>query len=318
MKATSVIGHAPILSFFDAVQRAGRMGHAYCFVGPKHAGKRTVAEHLAAQLLATTPEALSRTPDYVYVARGVHEKTGKTKKDISVDDIRDLRRTLAGRPFAAPYRVAIIREADRMSASAANALLKTLEEPSAFAILFLLAEDDAALPETVRSRCQTIVFSPVPEQDITASLIARGCDPAQAELMARAAHGLPGLALRFFAEPEFWEEQQKEISRFFSLFGISFGEKRRALEDLFGDKTDHILARQKLKQVLSLWRLLLREVLLATYGQKEVQLFRAAAGKPLATRRALVIDAEIVRAQALLEQNIHPRLLVEHMLLQFP
>src|SRR3989338_5352991 len=85
-----VIGHAKILDFFDKVIANGNLSHAYCFVGPAQVGKCTVAKYLAAKLLKVAPEKLSTQPDFTLVKQELNEKTGKTKQNIDIDQIRDL------------------------------------------------------------------------------------------------------------------------------------------------------------------------------------------------------------------------------------
>ncbi len=217
----AIAGHGKIIDFFAKVIKNGRLSHAYCFVGPSEVGKKTVAEALSAEILQTGREKLAMHPDFFLVQQEFDEKADKTKKDISVKQIRDLRVQLSRGAFYNGYKVAIIDEAEKLNSEAANALLKTLEEPAGKTVLFLITKDEDRLPATIVSRCQLIHFLPVEERAVS-------------------------------------EWLKKEQERFDSLAGKSFFEKSALTEELLGDKKDHIATREKLQSILGIWRVQLR------------------------------------------------------------
>jgi len=296
-----VIGHAKILDFFDKVIANGNLSHAYCFVGPAQVGKCTVAKYLAAKLLKVAPEKLSTQPDFTLVKQELNEKTGKTKQNIDIDQIRDLCAALSRYSFLGGYKVALIDEAEKMNANSANALLKTLEEPKGNTLLFLITTDESLLPETIRSRCQMIYFSPVSKDEIKQGLGNEKIEMGKAEELARCATGLPGRAREWVSNPDAYEQYKKEVARFLSLSRKPLYEKIKAVDDLFEDKTDHIVARERLRSVLNLWLLLLRD-----------QIYQPAGFE----KSMLLISQRIQEAIGLLNQNIHPRLAVESVLLE--
>ena len=159
-----IIGHDKILNFFDRVMENGNLSHAYLFVGPDQVGKKTVAQEMGSKILKVSRDKLKTSPDYSFTTQLFDEKTGKTKKNIIIAQMRELRENLARRSYMGGYKIAIIDSADKMNIEAANALLKTLEEPSEKTILFLITDNDVALPATIRSRCQIIHFSLIPEE----------------------------------------------------------------------------------------------------------------------------------------------------------
>lgn len=266
----AIAGHEKIIDFFAKVIKNGQLSHAYCFAGPSEAGKKTVAETLSAEILQTNREKLARHPDFFLVQQEWDEKTEKTKKDISVKQIRDLRERLSLGAFYNGYKIAIIDEAEKLSEEAANALLKTLEEPSGKTVLFLITKDEDKLPATIVSRCQAIYFQPVKTE----------------------------------VAPEWLKKEQE---RFDSLIGKSFFEKSALIEELLGDKKDHIATREKLQSILGIWRAQLRNNFL-----KETE------DNKLPLDRILEIEKKIVEAQDLLDKNINPRLLMENILLSMP
>jgi DNA polymerase-3 subunit delta' len=140
-----------------------RLHHAYCFCGPVGVGKKETVEHFAGELFGN-PERVHRGnhPDFVRVS----PKEGSIK----VDEIREVIRSISYAPLEAPLRVVLIENADYLNPQAANALLKTLEEPPAHTIFFLTAPDPALLLPTIRSRCQIVRFFPLSDKDLKTKL----------------------------------------------------------------------------------------------------------------------------------------------------
>lgn len=294
-----IIGHEAIASFFSQVEAAGTLSHAYLFVGRAHVGKRHLANLLASRLL-NQEKYIEAHPDLLRIERARDPKKGTLKKQISIEQIRDARHFLASKPFVGSRKVAIIDEVERMSTAAANGLLKSLEEPAEGSTLFLLSEHiDQVLP-TIQSRCQVCYFSPVAEHVIIEALATRGCDRQQAAAYAAASYGAPGQALRWFEEPDTFELYQEEVDRFAALADAPLYEKMKMVEPLFGDKSDHIAARDALDEVLTIWQLEARRRMQDQADAKWVE----------------IVD-RISETRIRLSQNIHPKLLVEHILLAF-
>src|SRR5262245_53406363 len=154
-------------SSIDALRRAiasGRLHHALLFHGPEGVGKRTTAFAVAAALLcreASRPEgdACGACASCSKVDKGIHPDVQfltLEKTVIPIDAVRALRQEAGYRPFEGAHRVFVIDPADRLSHEAQNALLKTLEEPSASARLILISSRPAHLLPTTRSRCQAL------------------------------------------------------------------------------------------------------------------------------------------------------------------
>ncbi len=118
------------------------------------------------------------------------------KKEIPVDLVRQLKRFAGMQSVAAPRKMAIVDDADRLSIASQNALLKTLEEPPGPALVVLVTASPGQLLSTVRSRCQRVLFQPLAPEDVRAVLEQNGIDPEEAGALAAQADGSPGLALR--------------------------------------------------------------------------------------------------------------------------
>jgi DNA polymerase III subunit delta' len=200
-----VIGHQRVLDLLD--REATGPANAYLFVGATGIGKATVARRFAAALLC--PEGGGHGADCRSCRRalaGVHpdltlvEPEGS--RSLGVDQARTAIGMAALAPVESARKVFLFDDAGSMTDQAANALLKTLEEPSATTVFLLVAESEDDLPPTVGSRCRTIHFGRVDEVELAAALADSGVEPERALTVARVAGGRPGMALMLAHRPE--------------------------------------------------------------------------------------------------------------------
>jgi DNA polymerase III subunit delta' len=193
---------------------AGRLGHAQLILGQAYLGKAALADALAQRLLCQRSDgdldACGQCVSCQRLVQGSHgdfrrigielnEKTGKLKTAITVEQIRALSEWLSLTAQLSGPRVVIIETAHRMNTQAANALLKTLEEPMPGRFLLLLSDQPAQLPATVRSRCQRLQMGLPARAAALAWLPHAGVPQADAETLLDLAGGNPGLAAHWHA-----------------------------------------------------------------------------------------------------------------------
>src|SRR3954449_5590366 len=170
-------GHEGEEAAFEATRARGRLHHAWLLTGPEGIGKATFAYRAARRLLgapaapgfgllgsdpahSVSRQVLSRAhPDLLVLERIGDD--GKPRKAIPVDEARKLSEFFSKSPAAAPHRVAIIDAADDLNVNAANAILKTLEEPPPHGILLMVSHAPGRLLPTIRSRCRRLAFAPM-------------------------------------------------------------------------------------------------------------------------------------------------------------
>jgi DNA polymerase-3 subunit delta' len=203
------------LAVLDALSRS-RMHHAWLLTGPEGVGKASFAYRVARRLLgAKADPALgalgSRIDDPVsrQVAARSHPDLmilermgddGKLRKVIPVDEARRLPEFFANTPATAPFRVAIVDAADDLNVNAANALLKTLEEPPKRGVLLLVSHSPGRLLPTIRSRCRQLRFRPLPQDAVADWVGARvGASADDAQRLAAMSGGAPGRAFALAA-----------------------------------------------------------------------------------------------------------------------
>ncbi|MCB9799057.1 AAA family ATPase [Candidatus Nomurabacteria bacterium] len=301
-----IIGHKSIIEYFDKVIAAGNLSHAYLLVGPQQVGKSTIAHYLAAKLLHVDEKKLSIHADFSYVAREKDPKTDKTKKNIDIARIRELRHFLE--LSSEGYKVVVIDGAQHMSSGAANALLKSLEEPKANAVLFLTTPSEHLVLSTIRSRCQKMYVDPVSDDELLTSARENNMD----ESLVPLARGLPG---RFvdFQDEAIRAQTEQSTQAFLNLFGKPYYEKLQLVDEYFGDKTDHIAARDRLVSILNDWEFLIGQHLYSTMG---VSAEESAIVCDNATLLKIYDNVQVAKEE--LQNNIHPKLLVENILLSIP
>jgi DNA polymerase-3 subunit delta' len=202
-------------AFLGALER-GRLHHAWLLVGPEGVGKATFAYRAARRLLGARPEpaygllgADPEDPVFRQVAGRAHpdllvlerdDGEGKARRSIPVDEARALPEFFSKSPGRAAYRVAIIDTADDLGANAANAVLKTLEEPPERGVLFLISHRPGALLATIKSRCRRLVFAAPPAEAAARWLVdVEGISIEAAHGYLRMARGAPGRARRLAA-----------------------------------------------------------------------------------------------------------------------
>lgn len=206
MAFASVLGHERLKDLLSRTLREARLPPALLFAGPQGVGKRTLALAAARALLCerTDGDACESCASCRRALRGLHPDlllVEPVTAAIKIEQIRDVVREVAGRPFEGRARAVVVDDADAMTEQAANALLKSLEEPPPTSHLFLVTAAPQALLPTIRSRCQTLRFGPLPEGLLEAHLQERlGLSAEEARLRAALSQGSLGVALAFESE----------------------------------------------------------------------------------------------------------------------
>ena len=183
---------------FEAALGRDRLSHAYLVEGPQGLGKLHLAFRMAARVLgapwpAADPPLPLPHPDLLWITLETDDE-GKQKKQIGIQQVRDACAELAMTSHGGGWKVAVIWPAEQLNPHSANALLKTLEEPSPQTLLLLVRSRLDTLPATIASRCQRIRIAPPAPEDAVSWLEARGGKKDWGRLLALAG-GAPLMAL---------------------------------------------------------------------------------------------------------------------------
>lgn len=216
-ETTTLVGHSEAERRLAESLCGARLPHAWLVGGPKGVGKATLAYRFARIALSGEAIDLDKNqpldmpadhpifrrvaagthPDLLVLRRPYDEKAKRLKTQLPVEEVRRIYPFFGRHAGEGGYRLCIVDSADDLSASAANALLKLLEEPPPRSIFLLLAHAPARLLATIRSRCRRLMLKPVDEQQIAALLALRATSLGEADrrAIARLAEGCPGRAL---------------------------------------------------------------------------------------------------------------------------
>ncbi len=308
-----------------------KLRHAYLFTGPEGVGRQTLAVKFAQALNCTAPPEpggfCSVCRDCRQIAALTHPdlsllQPNEGHKDILIDQVRALQHTLALSPYTGAYRVALLPDFHRATTQAANALLKTLEEPPDRVIMLLTAIAPESLLPTIVSRCEVIRLRPASLVSAQFYLQAKlGLPEDNARLLAHVSGGRIGAALSLAEDPDAQAARQEQLEVLLDLLPATRVERFKQAERMArtSDK-----ARQNISQVLRTWLSFWRDVFLQVSGGSsalinidiEPHIARVAAQVEPEQARELVIAHEQALEQLYAYANV--RLLLETLMLQWP
>lgn len=351
----SIIGHEAVVEGLARGLRSGHLAHAYLFVGPSQVGKRTLALELAKALncdgagegsdatarglihQASADGPCGRCRSCRRISDGKHSDilvvqvpagADLNRKAIGIDQIREVGRFVSLEPFEGRVRVVIVDGVESMTTEAANAFLKTLEEPPAAVVLILLAEQEEWLPETIRSRCRRFTLTPLP-RDVVATALREhwGAVPEQANFLAGLARGRLGWAVTALQDAGVLAERTATLAVIHRLCG-AVNQSTASRSDRFDYARDLATRfgqdRSAVARTLELWREWWRDVLLVGTGVSEavVNSDDLAAIKEAAMQynmSAVIAFLEAIkRTIDYLQSNVNARLALEVLMLSFP
>jgi DNA polymerase III delta prime subunit len=263
-----------------------------------------LARIIASQLLSISVEQLDTHPDFFYIERMYDEKTAKRKKELTVEQTRNLKMRLQTTSWAQGFRCIIIDEVELLNDEAGNALLKLLEEPARQTIFFLLTTDDTLLLPTIRSRATCIYLNPVLSVDISEVLKQKGFSLSEAEYLASVSWGRPGRALQLSAQTDRQTQYKDALHTLESMINTSLAERFKIIEELMGGKKEVVVSREELDTILEIW--------VIWWRQKMVYSSEYATAS-----KAMKMILELFQVRQLLQRNINPRVLLENLVMQF-
>jgi len=311
MSFSRIIGYDRNVSLLRRALATGKLSHAYLFYGIDGSGMKDAALALVEAIFCNGTDGCGECPSCRKVAGLRHPDLHHVQPDgafIKIDQIRELQKELSYRPFEAPKKACIIEEADKMNTSAANAFLKTLEEPSGDAILILMTTHvDAVLP-TILSRCQQLRFPSLPTETIAAQLKEKGADEDSARIAAALAGGSIERA-REIVEGDWLQTRKSLLEKITALSPEAIIPLFAAAEETAKDKDSAL-------HLADLLNVFWRDVLLTQSGSSEIvntdlsPLIRSVSERNTLDRVIEKLE-RIARTRQALTRNANPRLAIE-------
>ena len=333
------MGQNHLLARLQPALEQGRAAHAYLLTGPPRVGKLTLAREVAQAVncLEVSSSPCGQCVQCQRIADGLHADVrvvdieftrlveGRDNvTSITINAIRELERTVNLNPFEGSRTVIIIDGAGSMTVDAANALLKTLEEPPPGVLFLLLADDEDALLSTIRSRCQTLPLLPMSRQEMLDYLRQqRGASgelvpEAEADMLYRLSRGCLGWALRALDDPQLLAQRQADLERMREAVAAGLDTRfgyANEVASLFGSN------RPAARELLSLWLRWWRDLLLIKEGADEYlhnadhsDALRAHAAA-LTTPQIAAFIRRLLDTLSALDANVSPRLAMETLML---
>lgn len=324
-----IVGHDWAVASLRRGLLNGRIRHAYLILGSAGLGKMTLARAFA-MALNCEAEAEARRPcgqcrACLAIRRGGDPDLIVVGSDesgrIKIDTLREMMRLLALKPYASRYRLAILDDFDQVMPQAQDALLKTLEEPAAHAVLILLAQAQERILPTIRSRAQVIPLRPLPLQTVRDELIKRGGEEERAALIARFSGGRLGWALTAIEDEAALDQRETALDRLSKIVTGGRLERVRLADEISRETTGD---KQQLRAMLEIWQTFWRDVLLESFNSlvKPCNSDRKDEIRSLAGQfpEAAVLEAMRAtrRAMGALDTNANVRLLLDALFLEFP
>jgi DNA polymerase-3 subunit delta' len=245
------------------------------------------------------------------------------RRTLGIQTIRELRRGIAERPFAGQRKVYIIEDAETMTPEAANALLKTLEEPPPFVVLLIVAISDHLLLPTIVSRCQVLPLRIVPRQEVRQALLEQwNASPEQADLLAALSYGRPGWAIQALQTDSVLPKRTENLDKLRQMLEAGLLERFT-----FAEKQQQRWRRGKYSDVIDLlecWQGWWRDLQLIGQGCPDlvVNIDHLEGLRTIAQRvpqgGVLGFLRALGAARQQLKDQVNPRLVFENLLMQMP
>jgi DNA polymerase-3 subunit delta' len=297
----SILGNEPIKAYLQKAFLEGRLAQTLLFSGPDGVGKSLFAKELGVQLLKSM-----NSPD-------LHLLRPEGKSGLySIDTLREMIDRDHAAPFEASGKVFILEDAERMQPPSANALLKTLEEPSSDTTFILISSNPREMLPTILSRCTVLTFQPLTEEMISSLLQTKGF-PVR---LAKLSHGSAGRAFELAEHPEY-EEHRRIL---FSLLAEKISYPERAvqlakLEELIeeGGEEDPVRANRRVEHLFSSILMWHRDQHLRKLAGSEELLFFPEEPRlePVDLRR---VEKAIENARLAVQRNMKLSICLEHVL----
>ncbi len=224
MSFSDVLNQKKAINILKKELKTAEISHAYLFLGEEGVGKKTVALEFAKSLNCKQEEA-DNCDDCINCRKITHGNHPDVKiveieedsSELKIDQIREIQKEIAYKPYESERKLYIIDEADKMTVQAANSLLKTLEEPPSYATIILLAEEISSLLPTIISRCENVKLSNIPAEIIEKHLKEKGIEEKKAQISSIFSRGSPGRAFDFVNDEHTIENRKKLLDFLTSL-----------------------------------------------------------------------------------------------------
>ncbi len=317
-----IIGHDVIKSYFKKVLEKKNISHSYIFEGQVGVGRKLMANALAKNLLCNTPidnQSCNKCELCHQFDIGNHPDIIRVEKDTQITKIDTIRtkiiQELNIKPYQSNYKIVIINEAETLAVDSQNALLKSIEEPPAYAIIILVTNNMDKLLPTIKSRCIHIRFNDLLDTEMVSYLNKQVYDQSRAKIYLKFANGSIGTMQKLMLDEEFLELRNKSINYLIQLQTADMIKLYDIVNTLIEDK-------EKLINILDFWILWYRDIMLCKrivttnlyYYDYQSTLLDIASKL---TYNKISIDMKNIQKSRMdITKNIYPLFVIENLLMK--
>lgn len=322
------LGHQPIINFLEKSIANQKLSHAYLFYGPSGIGKHHLALRFA-QILQCQSEKGRPCGHCIHcqqIKKSIHPdvysvEKEEGKKNIAIEQIRELTRKLSLNSFTNSYKIAIIEKAQELSRESWDALLKTLEEPAKKTIIILITNQIKQIPETIISRSQVLKFNTTPTQNIANYLEKElKIEKEQAQTLANLSFGRLGQAIKFIENPQSFIDYKNKAKEFLQILDSNFASNTKLIESYIPQKIEFLEKIQIYQNTLQIWELLIRDLTLVKLNNQNLtnsflkpELEKLQSNFTINKLKNIL--TQIQKTKEYLAKNITPKLAMENLLL---
>jgi DNA polymerase-3 subunit delta' len=330
-----VYGQDHLLKQLEPSLKQDRLAHAYLLVGPPHVGKMALALGLARAVNCVQGPGVpcgdcsqcrhvdqGRHADVRVVGVTQRAEGGPTRTVIGISEVKESLHQANLKPFEGSCTVIIFDGVEAMSIEAANALLKTLEEPPPQVLLLLLTANEDALLSTTRSRCRRLALLPVAREQMVQKLVAgHGASTQSAQRLALLSRGCFGWAITALNDPQVLERREADLAQIKEVCESGLPSRFDYANEL---STRFLRDRDSVKELLYLWLRWWRDLILIKEGAEEyvqnpdeITYLRLQATQ-LTTRQIVGFVKGVNQTLEALDHNANARLALEVLMLNLP
>lgn len=326
-----ILGHQNIVKYLQKLIINNQFVSSYLFFGPEDIGKKTLVNFFVKSIFCfkngeseifpcnqcSDCKAINKKIHPGYIEIDVEEG----KKNISIDQVRDLKERLYLTSANGSYKVAIIYQADLLSLEGANALLKIIEEPPRNSIIILITKKVENILPTIRSRTQNIIFQNIALKEIKDYLVQKGASDNVARELAYFSGGIPGLALSYQKNLESWQEKKEDLNQMLDILNQPLNNRFKWVENQVKLSKKYSNSYLYFESLLNSYIRLIRDIIVFQLNQ-DIELIHPFLKKNIEiisnkykSSDLLKFYNKILESKYSLNQNVGPRVIFENLLL---
>lgn len=330
-----ILGHEKAKKYMENSLISKNLHHCYILLGPKGVGKEKFARLCVKSFLCSSEKSYipcglcihckyfdqGAHPDFFKIFLSLSEQ-GERKKNISIEQIKEVQRNLSVRPLLSNYKGVIIDSAESFSEKASNALLKTLEEPTENTIIFLITTSLRTILPTIQSRSYVIHFYSIDNNLIYEDLLTKGATRDQARLFSSLSCGIPSIAIEFFNDSKKYDEYKSSFFQCLEYITLPAYKKIIVCQKIFQKKKNFVESGDTARLLLDIWLKAIRDIMYMKLSNDTTlsNVFALEEIKPLSekmsTKKIANIFNSIIKAKKLITENTNPTIVYENFLLQ--